>query len=242
MVTHCVVLERKNGDVVLIDSGFGTYDVENPQHLGASMALLRPDMKREQTAKYQLEALGLDAKRVTDIVLTHLHYDHAGGLADFPYARVHVYEAEYAVAERAHTLGLKGGGYKSVHWKGANMLLHKDMGETWLGLRGIRLDDALGGLPLYLVPLEGHTAGMCGVAYYWKDSWFLHAGDVYYHEAELETDGKAPLLLRWMQQLVGYDEALRLQSLAKLKGLLAEQPTLQVFCAHSPSELRRMQR
>jgi glyoxylase-like metal-dependent hydrolase (beta-lactamase superfamily II) len=41
-----------------------------------------------------LAAVGVDAAHVTDVILTHLHYDHAGGLAHFPKARFHVQDAE----------------------------------------------------------------------------------------------------------------------------------------------------
>ena len=52
-----------------------------------------------------LAALGVDASDVSDVVLTHLHFDHAGGLTQFageesasapvfPAARVHVQEQE----------------------------------------------------------------------------------------------------------------------------------------------------
>ncbi|MBU0639866.1 MAG: MBL fold metallo-hydrolase [Planctomycetes bacterium] len=51
-----------------------------------------------------LEAAGVDAATVTDVVVTHLHFDHAGGLTcvrdgrlvpTFPNARVHVQRREF---------------------------------------------------------------------------------------------------------------------------------------------------
>ena len=33
-----------------------------------------------------------------DVIVTHLHYDHAGTIADFPEARLHLQEAEMAYA------------------------------------------------------------------------------------------------------------------------------------------------
>lgn len=41
-----------------------------------------------------LAAIGIDAAQVTDVILTHLHYDHAGGLASFPAATFHVQDSE----------------------------------------------------------------------------------------------------------------------------------------------------
>src|SRR3546814_10528025 len=36
-----------------------------------------------------LALLGIDAARVPDVIITHLHYDHAGTLNDFPAATFH---------------------------------------------------------------------------------------------------------------------------------------------------------
>lgn len=45
-----------------------------------------------------LRLLGIDAGEVEDVILTHLHYDHAGTLAAFPKARFHAQDAEVAFA------------------------------------------------------------------------------------------------------------------------------------------------
>ena len=42
--------------------------------------------------------LGIDANTVADVVLTHLHYDHAGNFDRFPKARFHLQERELAYA------------------------------------------------------------------------------------------------------------------------------------------------
>lgn len=45
-----------------------------------------------------IRLLGVDPDEVEDIVITHLHYDHAGTLNAFPRARFHVQDAEAAYA------------------------------------------------------------------------------------------------------------------------------------------------
>jgi glyoxylase-like metal-dependent hydrolase (beta-lactamase superfamily II) len=45
-----------------------------------------------------LRDLGIDAATVSDVVITHLHYDHAGTLDAFPAARFHLQAAEMAYA------------------------------------------------------------------------------------------------------------------------------------------------
>ncbi|HEY2678267.1 MAG TPA: N-acyl homoserine lactonase family protein [Steroidobacteraceae bacterium] len=43
-----------------------------------------------------LAAIDVDPKDVADVVITHMHYDHAGNVALFPQARFHVQDAEMA--------------------------------------------------------------------------------------------------------------------------------------------------
>jgi glyoxylase-like metal-dependent hydrolase (beta-lactamase superfamily II) len=77
---------RGEGRDIVVDTGFG------PQQAKARgrILLARPaDM---------LAKMGIDAARVETVVLTHLHYDHAGSLGDFPAAQFHLQAAEMAYA------------------------------------------------------------------------------------------------------------------------------------------------
>ena len=54
--------------------------------------LVPPKITAARTAASQLRAAGIDPDSITDVVLSHLHPDHIGGLRDFPQARVVVSE------------------------------------------------------------------------------------------------------------------------------------------------------
>jgi glyoxylase-like metal-dependent hydrolase (beta-lactamase superfamily II) len=43
-----------------------------------------------------LAALGIDSGSVSDVIITHMHYDHAGNVSLFPRARFHLQDAEMA--------------------------------------------------------------------------------------------------------------------------------------------------
>ena len=45
-----------------------------------------------------LGVLGIDAAKITEVVITHLHFDHAGTLGAFPAAKFHLQAAEMAYA------------------------------------------------------------------------------------------------------------------------------------------------
>jgi glyoxylase-like metal-dependent hydrolase (beta-lactamase superfamily II) len=80
-----VWLVRGAGDrIVLIDSGF---------HRERMVRDWKPrDFVRPSDA---LARAGLDAAQITDLVITHLHWDHAGGVDLFPNARVWIQKEEY---------------------------------------------------------------------------------------------------------------------------------------------------
>ena len=67
-----------------------------------------PRSIRTRPRSSRSRALGLDPRDVRHIVVTHLDLDHAGGLADFPDAKVHLHAREHAAAmARTHVQGAR---------------------------------------------------------------------------------------------------------------------------------------
>lgn len=170
-VVYCLLLETDEG-LVLVDTGFGTRDYTAPTRLmRAFTALLRVPGDLDETAARQVVRLGFATADVKHIICTHLHLDHAGGLADFPHAHVHVYRPEYEAA--MHPRGWMGPFYIQQHWAhGPHWVIHELAGEKWFDFEGIAISD-----DLWLIPLPGHTPGHCGVAVKSGSGWLLHCGD-----------------------------------------------------------------
>lgn len=103
LTNHCLLIESAEG-LILVDTGYGLREVRNPQSRLSKffLKLLSPDLREDLTAYRQIEALDLNPHDVRHIVLTHLDFDHAGGLDDFPQARVHMLgsERESAYAQK----------------------------------------------------------------------------------------------------------------------------------------------
>lgn len=84
---YCYVWAAVGGDrVVLIDGGAS-------EETAAGRGI---DYERHPVDS--LRDLGLGPEEVSDVVLTHLHWDHAGNLAAFGHARFHLHAAETAYA------------------------------------------------------------------------------------------------------------------------------------------------
>jgi len=238
MCCHCLLIETAQG-LVLVDSGLGSDDVRNPLRLGRPfLAAVRPQLRQEETALAQVLALGFKQEDVRHIVLTHLDLDHAGGIADFPDAKVHVFDTEIAAA-MAPSLREKMR-YVSSQWAhGPDWVRHKLEGESWFGFEALR---AIPGLDpdVLLVPLTGHTRGHCGVAVKTGDRWMIHCGDAYFFRGEVETPAHCPIGLMAFQSLMQMNGPQRLNNQRRLRELRAQHGgEIDIVCAHDPVELAR---
>lgn len=193
LACHCLLVETGAG-LVLVDTGLGLRDVREPRtRLSAFfLALLSPDFREEMTAVRQVARLGYDPREVRHIVLTHLDFDHAGGLDDFPHATVHLLAAEKTAAKAQHTW-LDRQRYRPQQWStDPNWRAYAaDGGDTWYGFARVR---ALEGVPddIVMIPLVGHTFGHAGIAVRRAGAtrWLLQAGDAYFHHGEWTSTGR----------------------------------------------------
>lgn len=239
IVCHCLLVETNDG-LVLIDTGLGNRDIQEPRRRLSSLFRvgMRVRLIPEDTALAKIEALGFKGSDVRHIVLTHLDFDHAGGIEDFPQARVHVYRRELNAARHRETM-IDRGRYRPQQWdEDIQWQLYGEMGEPWYGFDSIR---NLQGLPpeILLIPLVGHTWGHCGVAVMGDQGWLLHAGDAYFHHDEIHADPPhCPPGLRAYQTLMEVDRATRLHNQARLRALAQEKENpVDIFCAHDSREL-----
>jgi glyoxylase-like metal-dependent hydrolase (beta-lactamase superfamily II) len=242
LVCHCLLVESEAG-LVLIDTGFGRRDIAHPRRRlsGFFRGFNNIQLIPEETALAQVRRLGFQASDVRHIVLTHLDFDHAGGIEDFPNAAIHVTAREKEVADRREGGAFVGSRrYRPQQWDGAKdwRLYPFGGGERWFGFDAVR---DLHGLPpeILLVPLAGHTWGHAGVALR-EDSgnWLLHAADAYFYRGEVgsETYECTPAL-RGYQALMEVDRSARLGNQRRLRRLsLDHGHEVRIFCAHDAVE------
>ncbi|MCO4752830.1 MAG: MBL fold metallo-hydrolase [Bacteriovoracaceae bacterium] len=99
MSLRVVLIETKNKKI-LIDTGIGDYHGEKFDKQFAVIGKKSPLINA-------LKEADIEADQITDIILTHLHFDHVGGLGHgtqehkrlFPQARIHVHKKHYEYAK-----------------------------------------------------------------------------------------------------------------------------------------------
>jgi glyoxylase-like metal-dependent hydrolase (beta-lactamase superfamily II) len=243
LICHCLLLETDGAGLVLVDTGLGIRDLSQPfPRLSRFNAnLLNIQFDPGDSALRQLERLGFTATDVRHIVLTHLDFDHAGGLADFPQAEVHLlaWEADAALHGRHGFIAERR--YRPAQWSDPERWhRYLPQGEPWFGFQSVR---GLVGLPpeILLVPLVGHTAGHAGVAVRHRDGWLLHAGDAFFHHAEITAGGRgAPKGLLAYERMMQVSAEDRLRNQQRLR-VLAQEHTSEVtiVCSHDPNGFAR---
>lgn len=230
MVAHVLLVETDNG-LVLVDTGYGLADIADPRRLGPVRHVLNPAYDPDETAVRQVERLGFRPDDVRHIVVTHLDFDHIGGLADFPDAQVHVTSAEVQGAmvspswrERVR--------YRAIQWAHHPRIVEHDTGgETWRGFAAAReLDDVSAGI--VLIPMPGHTRGHSGVAVDSGDRWVLHCGDAFYDRGSI-LGTPVPASIKLQEAISTFNRAQLRDNRARLAELYDRaEPDLLMISSH----------
>lgn len=238
LVCHCLLIETDRS-LTLVDTGLGIQDVQQPKkRLGKIFThLSRPKLDLNETAFYQIRALGLNPKDVTDIFPTHMDLDHVGGLSDFPDAKVHVFQPELQHALKPdfkeHLRYKKSQFSHQVKWQ-----TYDSPQDSWFGLESFDCSEKLG-FDIQIVPLVGHTHGHVGIAIKNAGQWLLHCGDAYFHRSQITHHNTMPKGLELFEKQVQTDQAKRLASQAKLRKLKRQHPEIEMFCAHDEVEFEQ---
>lgn len=131
--------------VVLVDTGF---DVSGAYW--ARDAVWRP-------VAVVLDAVGIEPAEVSDVLLTHLHFDHAGSLGLFPAARVFLSGREYRHWAGSTAEERRAGFVDPEHLEQVERARRED--------RLILLEGSARPVPCAtMIPVPGHTPGQMAVA------------------------------------------------------------------------------
>jgi N-acyl homoserine lactone hydrolase len=95
---YSVLLMHDEGPI-LIDTGLHPEALTDPEKAwGPRARLIRPAMTAEDVIVSRLQALHIEPSTVRMVILTHMHWDHTGGLKYFTHCPVVVQKAELRFA------------------------------------------------------------------------------------------------------------------------------------------------
>ncbi|QHI99532.1 MBL fold metallo-hydrolase [Xylophilus rhododendri] len=183
---------RGEGRTVVVDTGFTAEMAERRKRrlLGSPLDLLA--------------RCGVDPAEVQDVVITHLHYDHAGNLGGFPKASFHLQEREMAFATGRYMCHhAQRHSYEPDDVCDMVRLLYKDR---------LRFHD--GDAELYpgitLHRVGGHTDGLMCLRVHTQRGWVVLASDVSHFYENVNTDRPFTLAFHVGDMLEGFDTLRRL--------------------------------
>jgi N-acyl homoserine lactone hydrolase len=218
-------IEHPEG-VIVVDTGSAAHLKSLPRWHPYFQLCVRFDIEPEQEIGPQLRSLGIGARDVKTVVLTHLHIDHDGGLAHFPYSRILADENEIA-----RTAGIAGAmqGYLPRRWP----RWFEPQPIAWQASRQgpfIRSAPLTKAGDVIAVPTPGHTPSHLSVIVRDEDRQFFIAGDASYLESTMlrcAVDGVSP------------DESVARATLSDIRKLCAQDPTV-YLPAHDPHAAERL--
>jgi glyoxylase-like metal-dependent hydrolase (beta-lactamase superfamily II) len=207
---YFVWLVRDGARVWLVDTGFNRQAA-----LARKREFLRCPIE-------SLSLLGIAPEAVTDVIITHLHYDHAGNLDLLPNARIHIQERElhYAVGCNMCRPMFRGA-YAADDVVEVVRGVYRDRVSFYRG------DAQLGpGLQLYWI--GGHTDGLQAVRVHTRRGWIVLASDASHYYENMEAQAPYPIVYHVGDMVAGWE---KLRSLA---------PSPQhIVPGHDPEVLRR---
>lgn len=178
---------KGGGQTIVIDTGFD-----------AAMAARR-QRKLTRPVADGLKAAGVDPASIKDVVLTHMHYDHAGNHELFPNARYHVQdrEMEYCTGRCMCHPTLR----HPFEADDVTAMVRKlFQGRVKFHSGSSELAD---GVSLHLV--GGHSRGLQFVRVRTRRGWVVLASDASHYYANFEDYRPFPIVCDVSETLDGYD-------------------------------------
>ena len=194
---YFVWVARNDSHTVVIDTGF---DAPAAQRRGR-------ELLREPGEGLRL--LGVASAQVEHVIITHLHYDHAGNLAHFPRARFHLQEREMAFAT---------GRYMALPFFAHAYDIECVLSMVRL-VYGARVQfhdgdaDIVPGISVHHV--GGHTLGLQVVRVHTRIGWVVLASDAAHYLANMTSGRPFPLVANVTQMTAGWERMKLLASRAQ---------------------------
>lgn len=216
-----VLVRHPRGDF-LIDTGFGKDIDAHFQKMPWAFRALT-SYERTRSAAEQLDAAGYDRSRLQGIILTHTHWDHVSGIAEFPKTPV------WVIPEERHFIE-NGGSLTAVIREFPNVTYHEYTFDRGAYLGFEKSHDVYGDGSIVIVPAPGHTPGSVIVFVTLPDKHrYAFVGDLcWQREGILEREERP-----WVQRTAAdVNPALVRENLLRMAAITKRFPDLTLVPAH----------
>lgn len=183
-----VWLLRSGDRIILVDTGFSEATAKT--------------RKREREWMHcpiaALSDIGVSAEQVDDVIITHLHYDHAGNLDKLPKARFHIQddEVDYATGRcMCHPSVRHAYSVEDV------VLLVRNVYENRVVFHDGDDDIAPG---VRVLNIGGHTKGLQAVLVNTRRGQVVLASDASHYYENMEDARPFPIIYNMIDVLTGY--------------------------------------
>ena len=191
-LAYYVWVARRGGETYVIDTGFD------------EAAAVKRGRELMMPVHEGLARVSIDVAAVEDVILTHLHYDHAGTLEQFASARFHIQDAESAYATgrfMSHAAMRAPYDVEDVvtfvrNVYGGRVVFHQGDAEL------------VPGLSLHWV--GGHTAGLQVVRVWTRRGWVVVASDASHLYGNMQHGVPFPIVHNVGEMLEGHRRVLAL--------------------------------
>lgn len=178
----------------LVDTAFhGSVAAKPSANLGRLTASFgNPSLEPGRDVPSQLRERGINSRELGLVVLTHLHFDHTSGIAEYPAATFVLAQREWDAAISDNRPFLRGYNlahfdylfdYRTVDFDAPGISSYASFGRTF---------DLFGDGSVRLAFTPGHSAGHCSVIARLSDRDLVIAGDAIYTHAQLEGGDPPP--------------------------------------------------
>lgn len=207
------LVRHQQGDVVF-DTGLMPALADDPGALGRYAKYFSAEMTAGDSVAARLGDHDVDPDGSMTVVLSHLHFDHVGGLSALPNARVVVHADEWGVAQSGD------GTYDRELY---------DLGHDVLTVDGAH--DLFGDGSVVTMPTPGHTCGHQSLRITNDDGVTILTGDACYFTHTLDDEILPPF---------GHDLDQQRRSLALIR--TERDRGARILPGHDAAAMRAMQR
>lgn len=194
------LVDHPNG-LLLFDTGLHPDLQRSTERIGQAARSFTPDYRPGEELSARLTAAGVRPSDITHIVFSHLHFDHVGGTAEIPNARLIVQSDEWAAGNDPRLIE------KGIYLPDDYVLGH-DV-QTITGLH-----DVFGDGSVVCVPTPGHTVGHQSLRVELESGPVVLTGDCIYFDR---------MLAEMQVPAFGYDTDQQRDSMLELRRLRDEE-------------------